>query len=129
MFLCQYHASSLVRTTNKIETEVFGSGCTVEAIGGRVLDGDKSFRGDDMKFSSIFCHTITTHTYRQPHALAGPAVNFFSLEKERTKKEESCERTRVPFYVHIFKSPSQKPEDRHFCCCDTVSRRSIVQTG
>jgi hypothetical protein len=40
-----------------------------------------------MKFFSIFCHTITTHTCREPHALASPTVNFSSLD-EKTKKEE-----------------------------------------
>jgi hypothetical protein len=76
-----------------------------------------------MKFFSIFCHTIRTHTCRQPHALAGPTVNFSSLEKEKTKKEENGGRMREsPHYDHIFKSPSQKLEDRHFCRGDTVQR-------
>jgi hypothetical protein len=77
--------------------------CGWEVIDGRVLEGDKSSIGDDMKFLSIFCHTITTHTYREPHALASPTVNFSSLderteERRRIRKPDAWERGRDPFY-------------------------------
>jgi len=71
-----------------------------------------------MKFLSIFCHTISTHTYRQPHALPSPTVNFSSLdekteERRRIRKTDARERP-------ILRSPIRSLEDRHFCRRDTV---------
>jgi hypothetical protein len=73
-----------------------------------------------MKFFSIFCHTITTHTCREPHALASPTVNSSSLEKEGQNEERRGRPTseKVPFYVPFPKATRQS----YVSYGDTVQR-------
>jgi hypothetical protein len=89
-----------------------------------------------MKFLSIFYHTITTHTHREPHALATPTVNFSSLgektgERRRIRKPDARARERYRERERGAHSmfPIRSLEDRHFFRRDTVQTAIDVETG